>query len=241
MQWYSRPGTFADPARRGRRRGGVAVIACTSGRQNLRPPFVVYGCPGPVAQRLEQRTHNPLVVGSNPTGPTSTRRNLLRSITCGTALGKWDATSPPHQDVMTAPHSPFTSDRERRLWSWVLAVIVAIYSTLGLAGTLAEHIAELRRAYRSRLDTMDTALHRHFDGIAEWLTPEGGYFMWLRFDSSIDTTPLRDAARAAETGFQPGAVFSTKGGLQNCLRLSFAHYREEDIAKGVARLRTLFD
>ena len=26
---------------------------------------------GPVAQRLEQRTHNPLVVGSNPTGPTT--------------------------------------------------------------------------------------------------------------------------------------------------------------------------
>ena len=27
-------------------------------------------CHGPVAQRLEQGTHNPLVVGSNPTGPT---------------------------------------------------------------------------------------------------------------------------------------------------------------------------
>ena len=27
---------------------------------------------GPVAQRLEQWTHNPLVVGSNPTGPTET-------------------------------------------------------------------------------------------------------------------------------------------------------------------------
>ena len=26
---------------------------------------------GPVAQRLEQGTHNPLVVGSNPTGPTT--------------------------------------------------------------------------------------------------------------------------------------------------------------------------
>ena len=25
---------------------------------------------GPVAQRLEQRTHNPLVLGSNPSGPT---------------------------------------------------------------------------------------------------------------------------------------------------------------------------
>jgi hypothetical protein len=26
---------------------------------------------GPVAQRLEQQTHNLLVVGSNPTGPTN--------------------------------------------------------------------------------------------------------------------------------------------------------------------------
>ena len=34
--------------------------------------------------------------------------------------------------------SLFTSDRERRLWLWALAVVVAIYSTLGLAGRLAE-------------------------------------------------------------------------------------------------------
>lgn len=31
----------------------------------------------------------------------------------------------------------FTSDRERRLWAWTLAVLVAIYSTLGLATALA--------------------------------------------------------------------------------------------------------
>jgi VanZ family protein len=38
------------------------------------------------------------------------------------------------------PPSPprFSSDRERRLWIWTLAVVLAIYSTLGLAGTLAE-------------------------------------------------------------------------------------------------------
>ncbi len=40
--------------------------------------------------------------------------------------------------------SPFTSDRERRLWLWALAVIVAIYSTLGLAGALAEVLREHR-------------------------------------------------------------------------------------------------
>ena len=32
---------------------------------------------GPVAQRLEQGTHNPLVVGSNPTGPTRLRLQLV--------------------------------------------------------------------------------------------------------------------------------------------------------------------
>ncbi len=31
----------------------------------------------------------------------------------------------------------FSSDRERRLWLWTLAVVVAIYSTLGLAPKLA--------------------------------------------------------------------------------------------------------
>ena len=32
---------------------------------------VQYGYRGPLAQRLEQRTHNPLVEGSNPSGPTN--------------------------------------------------------------------------------------------------------------------------------------------------------------------------
>jgi hypothetical protein len=38
--------------------------------------------------------------------------------------------------------SLFTSARERRLWLWTLAVVVAIYSTLGLAGTLAGVLRE---------------------------------------------------------------------------------------------------
>ena len=36
----------------------------------------------------------------------------------------------------------FSSNRERRLWGWTLAVVVAIYSTLGLAATLAGKLPE---------------------------------------------------------------------------------------------------
>ena len=38
--------------------------------------------------------------------------------------------------------TPFTSDRERCLWFWAMAVVVAIYSTLGPAQRLAEAMRE---------------------------------------------------------------------------------------------------
>lgn len=43
---------------------------------------------------------------------------------------------------MATPTPLFTSPRERRLWLWSLAVVAAIYSTLGLAGTLAARLRE---------------------------------------------------------------------------------------------------
>ncbi len=108
-------------------------------------------------------------------------------------------------------------------------------------GSLDSHVKNLRRVYRGRLEAMDDALHEHFSGIAQWTRPDGGYFFWIQFDEFIDTARLRDRARELETGFQGGAVFSTKGQLNNYLRLCFAHYNEDDIREGIARMRPLFD
>ena len=107
-------------------------------------------------------------------------------------------------------------------------------------GSLNSHIEELRCVYRGRVAAMDDALHEHFDSIAVWLRPDGGYFFWLRFDASVDTAALREKARALEAGFQGGAVFSSKGDFGNYLRLCFAHYNEDDIREGIARLRPIF-
>lgn len=107
-------------------------------------------------------------------------------------------------------------------------------------GLLQKHVIGLRRSYSSRVEAMDTALREHFSGIAQWSRPDGGYFFWLEFAADVDTTPLKEEAVALESGFQPGARFSSRGGLHNCLRLSFAHYAEEDILQGIARLRPLF-
>jgi DNA-binding transcriptional MocR family regulator len=108
-------------------------------------------------------------------------------------------------------------------------------------GLLVSHLEKLRVAYSSRAAAMDDALHRHFDGLAEWSRPNGGYFFWMRFDESVNTSPLREKAREYETGFQSGTLFSSKGQLHNFIRLSFAHYDEDDIRDGVARMRPLFE
>jgi DNA-binding transcriptional MocR family regulator len=58
---------------------------------------------------------------------------------------------------------------------------------------------------------------------------------------NVDTAPLKQKAVAAGSGFQPGNLFSSSGGLHNYMRLSFAHYAAEDIVEGIARLRPIFD
>ena len=106
-------------------------------------------------------------------------------------------------------------------------------------GLLDDHVTQLRLAYRARAEAMDDALSSEFGSLATWLKPQGGYFFWLEFATGTDIAALRDQARECETGFQPGAVFSSRGGLSNYMRLSFAHYPEDDIAEGIHRIRAL--
>jgi len=108
-------------------------------------------------------------------------------------------------------------------------------------GLQQELVSDLRRTYRDRVEAMQNSLQEFFGDLATWRQPEGGYFFWLRLNENVDTTALRERARALETGFQPGAAFSIEGGFRNYLRLCFAHYNAEQIHEGVARLRRTFD
>jgi 2-aminoadipate transaminase len=108
----------------------------------------------------------------------------------------------------------------------------------GLQGAFLQ---QLRETYARRVEVMDAALQEHFGTQARWRKPRGGYFFWLEFDEDVDTTALRSLADRFQTGFQPGQNSSSRGALNNCLRLSFANYDEDDIREGVARLARLFN
>ena len=109
------------------------------------------------------------------------------------------------------------------------------------SGELADFVGLLRRSYARRARVMDESLRERFGSTAHWHRPEGGYFFWLTFADGVDTTALRPAADRYETGFQPGQNSSSRGALQNCLRLSFARYGEAEIREGIARLGRLFE
>ena len=103
-------------------------------------------------------------------------------------------------------------------------------------GALATFVGRLRESYAERAAAMDAALTKHLRGRLRWQKPAGGYFFWLELPAGEDAADLAAAARAAATGFLPGAVCSAHGGLKHCLRLSFAHYSVADIQDGIARL-----
>jgi 2-aminoadipate transaminase len=103
------------------------------------------------------------------------------------------------------------------------------------AGHLDAHLPRARDLYRRRAGTLTDSLERHFDGLATWTVPRGGFFSWLRVPG-VDTTALAAAARESKVAFVPGAGFFAERRDHEHLRLSYSRISESDIEEGVARL-----
>jgi len=115
----------------------------------------------------------------------------------------------------------------------------AIVMELIEAGDLKKNIDTLINTYRSRLKVMDTALRREIPQ-AEFETPQGGYFFWVRLPG-VDTGQLRESARNFSVGLRQGALFSSKEGMRDYARLCYTFYDEENIREGVQRLSQCLD
>ena len=101
-------------------------------------------------------------------------------------------------------------------------------------------LATLRRRYAERRDRFDAALRHHFAELADWQTPPGGLFFWLRLRSAIDTRELLEPALAAGVAFMPGEpFFADADAHRGYLRLNFSVAADSDIEPGLARLASL--
>lgn len=102
------------------------------------------------------------------------------------------------------------------------------------SGALDENIAFVKSELKARRDALVTALREQIPE-AEFVVPEGGYFLWLDLAAGTDTEVLLAESKAEGVSFVAGPDFMIEGG-QNSLRLSFAPVPADQAAEGVARI-----
>ncbi len=102
------------------------------------------------------------------------------------------------------------------------------------SGALARNISSVNEALAARRDALVAALRDRLPD-AEFVVPEGGYFLWIDLPGDYDTVAALRAAPEHGVSFVAGPDFLLEGGGSS-LRLSFASVPADRIAEGVDRL-----
>jgi 2-aminoadipate transaminase len=115
----------------------------------------------------------------------------------------------------------------------------SIVHELCRSGGLEENLKVVNEALRERRDALVDALGESIPE-AEFVSPEGGYFLWLTLGDDVDTSALLSEAKEEGVTFVAGPDFMLEGG-DSSLRLSFAPVPAEKIPEGVERLARALD
>jgi len=101
----------------------------------------------------------------------------------------------------------------------------------------AEHVPDLTRGLRKKLETLMQALNEQFGTAAEFEDPKGGIFLWVKLPDVVDTLKLFQPALAAGVAINPGPEWTTdKTYGKSRTRLCFANPSHQAIRQGVAAL-----
>ena len=103
-------------------------------------------------------------------------------------------------------------------------------------GFLDANIEKLKQVYTQRRDFLCRLLKETLPEQARFLIPGGGYFVWVRLPDPVDASALRKIALEFQVNYFAGKLFSSQKGLNNYIRLCFAYYPEQDLARGIDRL-----
>jgi 2-aminoadipate transaminase len=102
------------------------------------------------------------------------------------------------------------------------------------SGAIDRSIETVKAALAERARALENALRSEL-AEAEFVAPQGGYFMWVTLPEGTDVNALHHAAAERGVAFVKGSDFLLEGG-ENTLRLAYSGVTPEQIDTGVARL-----
>jgi len=118
-------------------------------------------------------------------------------------------------------------------------VAQAIVYEFCASGAIERSIATVRDALAARAGALARALRRELPE-AEFVAPQGGYFMWVTLPPrATDASALHRAATERGVAFVKGTDFMLEGG-ESSLRLAYSGVTPEQIDEGVARLAAAY-
>jgi 2-aminoadipate transaminase len=109
-----------------------------------------------------------------------------------------------------------------------------------LAGGAIDRIApDLRAHYQAKRSVMERALEQHLQGRVKWISPRGGFFLWIEMPG-IDDRELLERALKEKVSFVPGSAFFVNGQGHEFARLAFSGNTHEQLEEGIRRLSAAF-
>ncbi|OCB73406.1 GntR family transcriptional regulator [Flavobacterium piscis] len=106
-------------------------------------------------------------------------------------------------------------------------------------GRYDHHLRNLRSTLYTNSLHFQRTIEDHFPENTKISQPQGGSFLWLELDKSIDTAVLYDTAIQQKIGFAPGRIFTQHDQYHNCMRLNFGLEWKEKVEFDLKRLGQL--
>ena len=106
------------------------------------------------------------------------------------------------------------------------------------SGAIDRSIETVKDALRERRDVLCAALERDLPE-AEFVVPQGGYFLWVEMPEGTDVAAIADRAKEKGVVFVKGTDFLLEGG-ENAFRIAYSGVPADQIDEAVARLASAY-
>jgi 2-aminoadipate transaminase len=108
-------------------------------------------------------------------------------------------------------------------------------------GVVTRIAPDLRAHYQAKRRVMERSLSERLNGRVRWMSPRGGFFLWIELPPGLDDRALFERALEHKVSFVIGSAFFVNGEGHQFARLSFSGITHAQIEEGVGRLAAAID